>query len=368
MSGTQPPGVLDTALSLLNGARDLVGADPATLDPISRLGRAGLRQFCRGRTAPSFAAGTTAFGLIGSDYVCEPLYLEPGNTPGEPPPPPPFNGGQCAGPYTACLALQSDQGRIPASGFTCAAGTGPFRIEEAIVFGNTWRVRLIGGNNAIAVQLSLPSSHTNRRYFVQFTRPGGVPDDCGDPPVPPYTPPTVADPYTWGDVENVDGVPVSTDEPATGTPVVNINIGGQALQVDLSGGGAAPLPPEFGDSDGSPNGLPAPQGGGDVPFGDPPEGSEWVGARWVLSGIPPSAGRWSGNPGNPNYLEINGIVRLSLVSSDGAASWLGTGQEMRSATGEIIRPIPALSVTGVQVFARYQGSLTIYPIAARLAA
>ena len=362
----QPPGVLTTALDTLNRARDLVAADPATLDPVSRLARAGLRQYCRGVAGPTSGAGSTAFGLAGGRYVCEPLYNEPGNDPGDPNPSPPFSGGQCPLLYNVTLRGFSDNAPDEVRS---GQVVGPISVtqRDVVVPGPDQRViEVIDGSGVPRISVDFNVTDTNIGYTLTASRADGLPDDCGDPPAPPPIPPTVGDPYNWGDPEIVDGVPVSTDEPVGGGPTVTIDIGGQPLAVDFSGGGGASLPPEFGESSGAADGIPVPLGGGDVPFGEPPEGFEWVGARWDLAGVPLSAGRWSGNPANPNFLEINGIIRLSLIASDGAASWLSTPQEMRARTGEIIRPIPAVSVSGAQVFSRYADALTIYPLAARV--
>lgn len=369
----QAPGILTTALDTLNRARDLVAADPSTLDPISRLARAGLRQYCRGVAGPTSGAGSTAFGLVGGGYVCEPLYEEPGNSPGDPSPPPPFEGGQCPVTYNVTInySYLNLFNNVPVSQTGTVNGVGPIAsidLQATNAPGSNFLIRVTFSDGVDTIQNFTvgPSGFANAQAsIVSIVRADGQPDDCGSLPAPPPIPPTVANPYNWGDPEIVDGVPVSTDEPAGGGPSVNIDIGGVPLNIDFSGGGVS-LPPEFGESSGAANGIPVPSGGGDVPFGDPPEGSEWIGARWDLSGVPLTAGRWSGNPANPNFLEINGIIRLSLAASDGAASWLSTPQEMRAQTGEIVRPVPAISVTGVQVFSRYVDALTIYPIAAKV--
>lgn len=356
-------GTLGGVLEQASQARDLVSADPANLDPFRRAARIGVRQFCRGVAGnPLGHASFGGAGLITS-WVCEPLYDEPGNDPGNPNPPPPFEGGQCPVQYQAFLLTISDEGTSPANGQPdSGTGLGPLSIIQ-ISGPNSVGFRVVSASGGTVVQRSVNTPANNLRYQVSFQRLDGLPDSCGNPPSPPPIPPTVGNPYDWGDIEPVDGIPVRTYEPTINVPI-NIDIGG--LNVPISFGNSNPdtfSPPAVrsnppATSDGSSD------QGGNYDFGDPPTGQEWVGFSYAVSvpgnvfGSIPNSFPFTALP------RVIGNARLKYSPANAGGIFPGENYQIRELGGSVIRQDPGLIVTGCYAQVTFPAVLTVFPLSA----
>jgi hypothetical protein len=371
--------VLGGFLEAVGRARELVETPPEQLSPPERAARAGVRQFCRGVAASPL--GHAGFGGAGvaTAYVCDPYYNEPGNDPGEPFPPPAYQGGQCPIQYGYTFTIDYAGGFPPVDASDPDGGPnsyGPLGNPVLRDLGNSWQY-VVPSRSSAGEPAEIGSPAFGKAFAgppdshqVSFspTPLGGQADDCGDPPPPPPVPPTVTDPYNWGDPEvTPDGWPVHTDEPGPDGDI-NINIGPISAPITFGDGGGTSPPEENPDpveGDPIPPSPTSPMGGGSLP--EPPEGYEWIGVRWELAGLPTGAGQWSGNPLNPNYVETMAIVRLQYVSDSVANSWLGSPVRVFAATGEVMRVAPAFRVVGLQTWSRFPGTLTIIPVAGKLA-
>mgnify|MGYP003563682274 CR=1 FL=1 len=366
------PGAIISTIEGINAARDLVAADPATLNPVERGIRAGVRQYCRGAANLPFGHYTLgpAHGATGS-YVCAPYHDEQGNDPGQPPQPPPFTGGQCPVTYNVTYRLVSDDGNSPGDGSfaSCPNTLGPISTQirevSGLVFGG-----IVDGGGVERCSRALSASVSNPRVEIQsVVRVDGLPDDCGDPPGTPATPPIVGDPYPWGvpEVEPLTGVPTFVDEPTSGPEGITINIDGGDINIPFSGDPGA-IPPPRPEDGPLAEGMPQPggTGAGGEDFGDPPDGFVWVGARWELDNVPEGFGLIAGTLGNAVYPRVLGNIRLRLSAVEGGAQFPTDDIRLDVERGAILRPSAGFKVLGTYSNVIAGLVLTITPIAGKL--
>lgn len=356
-------GALSGVLDQASTARDLVTADPATLDPLRRAARVGVRQFCRGVAGNPL--GHASFGGAGlvTSWVCEPLYEEPGNNPGDPNPDPPFIGGQCPVLYTARLLVTATEGTSPGNGVPDQGGAiGPVtvqRTQSSSVI--TYTVR--NSNGGSAVSRSVPATWTNVSYQLTLTRNDGLPDNCGNPPAPPPIPPSVNQPYDWGDIESPDGIPVRTFEPTIDVPI-NIDVGG--INIPISFGNANPAIPSASpvrSNPATPSDGGSPQGG-NYSFGEPPEGQEWVGISYSVSVAGSIFGEIPNSFPFTVLPRVIGNARLKYVPANAGGVFPGENHQIRELGASVIRQDPGLIVSGCYAQVNFPAEITVFPLSA----
>jgi len=355
-------GGIETVSSGIDRARTLVSADPATLNPIDRGIRGGLRAFCRGRATDFGNAAFTVAAGQSADYICEPLYDEPGNDPGNPSPDPPFTGGQCPVNYNGQYRITANEGNSPPSGFDSFINQlGP--ISTRWVTSSTARtLQVLRGNGTVAVSRSIPIAWTGFSFDLTVTRSDGQADDCGNPPAPPPIPPTVNQPYNWGDVEDVGGIPVRVLPPSVNIPI-NIDVGGIAVPITF--GNAQPPQedpsPPLERSPSVPSVDSNPQGGR-YDFGEPPDGQEWCGFTYSLSDPTDS---YSGIPNTgPFHIfpRVLGNGRLIMVAGNTSVEFPGENVRYYELGGTVIRQDPGLIVVGAYTQCTFPYVLSIFPL------
>jgi hypothetical protein len=359
---------LQTIVETADAARNLIAADPSTLNPVERGVRTGLRQYCRG--VASLPAGGYTLGVGAgavTDYACAPYYDEEGDDPGSPPQPAPFTGGQCPTAYTVTWQVTCEDSDIgpqqspPSPEVVTVIGPIPPPTPNALS-ASTQGFRLFNANGSLASERYIGSNPTGLSYTLSAVRQDAAPDDCGDPPGTPPQPPIVGNPYDFGTPEvGPDGVPVTTAPPTVNIPI-NIDVGGINVPITFGNGDAAPDPrPPVGVGPEAPPTVPSPQGG-DQDFGEPPEDSEWVGFYYVVSPVPGFSTGIVGTEPVIVYPRAIGNARLVMAGVDGGPSFTGTNNIIRALGGAVFRPNDGVRVTGSRVSVSFPLTVAVFPL------
>jgi hypothetical protein len=367
------PGAIATTLEGINSARELATADPATLNPVERGVRSGIRQYCRGVASLPFGAYSfgPAHGAAGS-YICEPYYDEQGDDPGGPPTPP-FTGGQCSIAYNVEISGPS----------TLFPGPGEAEITNRVgpIQGLSWvptgsnpnartaRLQTATGTFGISGgQASVHVDEVGSWSITSVTPTNGGADTCGNPPSTP-NPPVVGNPYGWGspEIDPGTGITVTTPQPPSGPGGITVNVGDLPITVGF-GGESSPSSqrPEDGELS---EGSPITGGGGGIgeDFPPPPDGSEWVGVRWQIDNVHPGSGMIAGTFGDEIFPEVVGNLRLKVASGQDSPTFLTSTLDIKSLRGSLFRPVAGLIVLGTASNKRYsEWGLTLTPIAGKV--
>lgn len=306
------------------------------------------------RALPEAAGG-------GLGRTCKPWYDSQGRT--GPSKTPPFTGGQCDNLLYAVNYFRSRPEGPDFGGQLYARG--PI-TERSVTFIGNFQYRLIFRGSAGFDQTTVNVlAGEPPPTFGPITPLNGQPDNCGDPPAdlapgtnPPPDPGPTSGPEPSVDPANPTGPPLLPIPPYIDP------IGGPTpidAPVDPTGGGGGP-----GNSEGQPGGpqnigqgLPVDPGDGDdpeTPFGDPPEGSVWVGCLLNFT-FPAEYGSIAGS-GPQNEVLARTVGNGSLVFAGGR----GNAEIVRSSWQSLMRPTPALEVTGVFVNVSPGITYTVFPV------
>lgn len=339
-----PVGFLEgaqLASDAIDGARNLVASDGAGLNPVKAVARAAVRAWCRGSNLPTLLPVNRSV----IDYVCDPLYNEPGNAP-------------AGGASQTTVTVQR-----PAIGAGCTpAGILPQVVTVDGVYSDL-SIRLWVTNpsglcpNAAGRGYQLLSGSSVIGSFQEFEQYTAAPtigsveyDD---------QPPVIADPYTPGDSIDTPIGPVTVDIDPWG-PTINLPDGTPVpIPIDPTQP-VTPDDPPIPDDPITPDPPQSPDLGGDVDFGAPPDGYEWVGAYYSMQ-PPDYVGRWAGQPGTPVLYEAVALLRLRHDDSK-----LGQAVTLYSAEGMVLRGGDRVPVTGVRVWEKYPVNLQVQGVAAKI--
>ena len=310
----------------------------------------------------------------GYNSRCKPYYDELGvDAPQSEPPN--FTGGQCSGPYTLTFVGNPGANRVVGSNIP-----GPFsdfqqeRVSRGVSLGNErfdYNVSIVDGNGVTRSFTFSNVLGSDWVYSPDFQRPGGLPDDCGDPaPGPPAPVPNYPRPPTF----NPDGT--VTPDPSTGDTTVNIEtkvdidgdeyieVTGPGFEYVRSPGFSEPRLP--GDRPEATDGAPSqPTGdGGEVADDLTPEeeeqGLETIGYAWSLSNYPSNAGIVQNT--NPDVF-FTPLGNVQLVYDVNGNNRFSDNLPIRAASGTIIRDDASLKVRAVRFNKRPDVSgITLTPI------
>jgi hypothetical protein len=354
----------------MDGARDLVASDGAGLNPVKKVARAGVRAWCRMSAAPNLLP--TNRSII--DYVCEPLFDEPGNAPPSPDTPcsigvikttvygehnsfnPEYTFYSLGGGAIEAVDSTSFPG-FKSMRFVSGGWLGGSYSEWGDTAGSTTTgIRIV--SPADASTWSVVSEELVSWDVVSPAARAWITGECGGEPGTPNLP-IIGDPYT-------------PDTPLP-TPIgpIKVRPGPTGPIIELPDGSPVPIPidpiapepdPEPGPEDPiTPNPPQTPDSDGDVDFGAPPDGYEWVGAYWVCTSPPPWLGRWAGQPDTPVFYQAVGSVRLRL---DGDK--MGPPVRLLSERGYEVVPVRGIPVSGARVTELYPVGLRIQGLAAKI--
>jgi len=287
---------------------------------------------------------------------------------------PPFPGGQCEDSYFVFFSYNP----IATNGTTIqplindiAIVQGPlsnFRSEGS----GASQVLLItngGGGSQTLISGTAPQGNFRNEVLTSVSLRFGGADNCGDqPPIlkpgpnPPVDPGPIDGPEPTDDPRNPFGPPLIPIPPFDDPVYGPIPIVGDPEPTGPGGGGGAGggdglpgSPDAVGDEAGAAAGG---EGGEDVDFGEPPEGSIWVGAL-VQAVVDSRLGNIPGT-GPPQTVYPTVIGNASLIYT-GAR---GTNERLESASTLLARATTALVLTGCRVQAQPGVNLTVRPISA----
>jgi hypothetical protein len=334
--------------------------------------------------------------------ICTP-YWDAGGFDGPESAPPPFEGGQCAGviynvtetfttisPYTGAVYTRSmsvnavgplteirEFSGSTKSNCTITGGGDGFRNLRDINF----RLVVIGGGAPGILDVPVAGAtwgpdvctagvlEPEDFYVITnrvVSRVDGLPDECGDlPPTirpgpnPPPDPGPTPGPDPTTDPEDPFGPPLLPIppyiDPIYGPTPIDFPSG------DPSGGGAGGGDGLPGDPDAIADpagGATGGEGGEDVNFGEPPQGTIWVGAL-VQATVDSRLGNIPGTgPEQTVYPTVIGNASLIYIGAR------GTNERLESASTLLARETTALVLTGCRVQAQPGVNLTVRPISA----
>lgn len=285
----------------------------------------------------------------------------------------PFTGGQCADTYSVFISgLRQDGatsgGNQPVLG--PIRGTFANEVDDNGAYAAYGVIGSDASGNAFKYGSLFgdPADTWTVTGFQVGARQGGLPDDCGDPPVEIVPGPNPAP------NPGPDGMPDPTDNPVDPTdPIVPVppfeDPFGRPIPFDFPGPEDIPVPslegdPSTGDDGGQGGGAPIPVGvgengeGEDVDFPPPNDGEVYVGAFLKVTDNPVVGGVAGSGPENEAYPATIGnfSLRHGSLRSDAV--------RVRSQWTFLARKAPALTVTGARVNLRpgVQGEVIPYSL------
>jgi hypothetical protein len=336
----------------LNAARDLVAADPNTLNPVENLAREGLRAYCRSQ---EWIDGNIPLGAsVGGAYVCDPLWNEPGNSP----------------PDGSCVTFIDIVGDAFAGGSDCSNR-----------FDRSRTVEWAGTHTGVTISRGCggPGGVCGDEFGYSFTDDQGNTSDCRDPTVGFFSNlaiadtrvvcdlPEIGDPYPTGDPISTPYGPVNV-EPKPWGPRIFPPIG---PPIDIPFDPLEPIPdptsrdrPEDGPVTPADDPAPAPDDDGVVDFGDPPDGFVFVGLAWEVTMGVSVLGEILGTGADIISPSILGNVRLRV--RNGSLTVSTPFFRVNTETGYIIRECSGLEVIGANVNSIDGVEITITPLLAEV--
>lgn len=341
---------LTTVWDGMNTARDLSTADPATLSPVEQVARSGVRAYCRVADWTNDQVWTLGAG-VGANYICGPVWDEPGNAP----------------PDGSCVTYIDLVGDAFGGGSDCSN-----RVDWSRTV--TWD----GSHTGVTISRGCggPGGACGDEFGYQFTDDAGNVSDCRTSSIGFFSNlaiadarvscsgPTIADPYTPGNPINTPYGPI-TVEPKPWGPRINLPDG---PPIDIPVDPVVP-PPTGGPDNGPiiphPDGPVTPGPDGDTDFPPAPEGFEYIGAAWVITSGTDIPGVIPGTQANPVFPKVSGNMRLKVEQNDLTVA--STDATIRAVSGFVVRNNPGLLVKGVFVNTLPLITIEIYPLLGEIA-